>query len=182
MTSQYAAQVAGDLESNLKEQERVGADIAALQEQLATLQQDHAVLSNVQKALGVTSTAKASASSPRKTAKASAPSPRKRAGTTARKTAAKKGSGSSATAQPTLVSVIRDYLTAEGEPRSAAEITTALSERHPDRTIKTTVVRTTLEGLVARSHVQRTKQGSSVFYTAPEVSGTVTASPSAQEE
>jgi hypothetical protein len=171
LTSQYAAQVAGDLESNLKEQERIGADIAALQEQLATLQQDHAVLSNVQKALGVTSAAKASA-----------PAPRKRAGTTARKTAAKKGSGSSATAQPTLVSVIRDYLTAEGEPRSAAEITTALSERHPDRAIKTTVVRTTLEGLVARSQVQRTKQGSSVFYTAPEVSGTVTASPSAQEE
>ncbi|MGW3290443.1 hypothetical protein ACWDR3_37990 [Streptomyces sp. NPDC001002] len=171
MTSQYAAQVAGDLESNLKEQERVGADIAALQEQLATLQQDHAVLTNVQTALGVTSTAKAAA-----------PSPRKKAGATARKAAAKKGSGGSASAQPTLVSVIREFLKAEGEPRSAAEITTALSERHPDRTIKTTVVRTTLEGLVARSHVQRTKQGSSVFYTTPEVSGPVTVSPSAQEE
>jgi hypothetical protein len=167
LTSQYAAQVAGDLESNLKEQERVGADIAALQEQLATLQQDHAVLSNVQKALGVTSAGS--------TAKAAAPGPRRKGGTTARKAAAKKGTAAPATAQPTLVNLIREFLTAEGEPRSAAEITTALSERHPDRTIKTTVVRTTVEGLVARSHVQRTKQGSSVFYTAPEASAPATA-------
>ncbi|WP_348538935.1 hypothetical protein [Streptomyces pseudovenezuelae] len=166
MTSQYATQVAGDLESNLKEQERVDADIAALQEQLATLQQDHAVLTNVQQALGVTSATKA---------EAAAPAPRKKSGAAARKTAAKKGSATSATAQPTLVNIIREFLMAEGEPRSAAEIATALSERHPDRTIKTTVVRTTLEGLVARSHVQRTKQGSSVFYTAPEVSATSTA-------
>jgi len=42
----------------------------------------------------------------------------------------------------------------------------ALTQAHPDRTIKTTVVRTTVEGLVARSHAHRTKQGSSVFYTA----------------
>ncbi|MFI1487980.1 hypothetical protein [Streptomyces sp. NPDC020747] len=42
----------------------------------------------------------------------------------------------------------------------------ALPQAHPDRTIKTTVVRTTVEGLVARSHAHRTKQGSSVFYTA----------------
>ncbi|MGW1209907.1 hypothetical protein ACWD5F_09695 [Streptomyces sp. NPDC002499] len=174
MTSQYAAQVAADLEHNLKEQERIGADIAALQEQLATLQQDHAVLTNVQAALGVTSAPA--------TTKATAPAPRKKGGTTARKAAAKKVPETSAAAQPTLVSIIREYLTAEGEPRSAAEVTTALSERHPDRTIKTTVVRTTLEGLVARSQVQRTKQGSSVFYTAPEASGTVTVSSSAQEE
>jgi len=167
LTSQYATQVAGDLERNLKEQERVGADIAALQEQLATLQQDHAVLTNVQQALGVTSTPAEPA--------ATVPGSRKKAGASARKSAAKKSSGTPATAQPTLVNIIREFLTAEGEPRSAAEITTALSERHPDRTIKTTVVRTTLEGLVARSHVQRTKQGSSVFYTAPEGSAATTA-------
>ncbi|MDH6703032.1 hypothetical protein P3T26_007549 [Streptomyces sp. MAA16] len=54
LTSQYIAQVAGDLESNLKEQERISAEIAALQEQLTALQQDHSVLVNVQQALGVT--------------------------------------------------------------------------------------------------------------------------------
>ncbi|MGI5041680.1 hypothetical protein ACM9HB_35195, partial [Streptomyces sp. JAC128] len=42
---------------------------------------------------------------------------------------------------------------------------TALGQAHPDRNIKTTVVRTTVEGLVAKSHAQRTKQGSSVYYT-----------------
>ncbi len=40
-------------------------------------------------------------------------------------------------------------------PRSAAEVTTALAEP-PDRSVKTTVVRTTLEGLVAKSHARRT--------------------------
>lgn len=33
-----------------------------------------------------------------------------------------------------------------------------------------TVVRSTLEGLVARNQAQRSKQGTSVFYTAPEAS------------
>ncbi len=54
LTSQYITQVVGDLESNLKEQERIGADIAALQQQLTALQQDHSVLVNIQQALGVT--------------------------------------------------------------------------------------------------------------------------------
>jgi hypothetical protein len=45
-------QVAGDLESNLKEQERIGAEIAALQQHLAALQRDHSVLVTIQRALG----------------------------------------------------------------------------------------------------------------------------------
>ncbi|MFE7029613.1 hypothetical protein ACFU9Y_04830 [Streptomyces sp. NPDC057621] len=73
---------------------------------------------------------------------------------------------SKATAQPSLVDLIRGHLEAQNEPRSAAEITTALTAAHPERTIKTTVVRTTLENLVARSSAHRNKQGSSVFYTA----------------
>jgi len=59
-------------------------------------------------------------------------------------------------------------LAGQSEPRSAAEITTALGQQYPERTVKTTVVRTTLEGLVARNQAQRTKQGASVFYTAPD--------------
>lgn len=46
LTSQYAAQVTGDLERNVKEQERITADIASLQQQLAALQHDHTVLVN----------------------------------------------------------------------------------------------------------------------------------------
>jgi hypothetical protein len=71
-----------------------------------------------------------------------------------------------AAGKPSLVDLIRNHLKQQNEPRSAAAISSALTQAHPDRTIKTTVVRTTVEGLVARSHAHRTKQGSSVFYTA----------------
>ncbi|MPY56220.1 hypothetical protein [Streptomyces spongiae] len=71
-------------------------------------------------------------------------------------------------AKPTLVELIRRHLNEQSEPRSAAEVATALGQAHPDRRIQTTVVRTTLEGLVAKSRAQRTKQGSSVFYTAAD--------------
>ncbi|MFD3735905.1 hypothetical protein [Streptomyces sp. NPDC058632] len=54
LTSQYLAQVTGDLERNVKEQERIEAEVTALQEQLAALRQDHTVLMNVQQALGIT--------------------------------------------------------------------------------------------------------------------------------
>ncbi|MER7491051.1 hypothetical protein ABTY20_35290, partial [Streptomyces sp. NPDC126497] len=53
LTSQYSAQVAGDLERNVKEQERVTAEIAALRERLTVLQHDHTLLVNMQQALGL---------------------------------------------------------------------------------------------------------------------------------
>ncbi|MEV0124317.1 hypothetical protein AB0I16_22780 [Streptomyces sp. NPDC050703] len=70
------------------------------------------------------------------------------------------------TPEPTLGELIRDHLAGQSEPRSSAEIASALADAHPERTIKTTVVRTTVEKLVAKSQVQRTRQGSSVFYSA----------------
>jgi hypothetical protein len=187
LTSQYTAQVANDLERNAKEQEHIGAEIDALQEQLRALQHDHTVLTNMQKALGTADTAAqptteetATPSVPRqKTDTGPGAGKRARAkktpaaqdGKAARKPASKKPAAvPKATAakatQPTLVELIRRHLTDQSEPRSAAEIATALGQAHPDRTIKTTVVRTTVEGLVAKSHAQRTKQGSSVYYTA----------------
>ncbi|MGW1047366.1 BlaI/MecI/CopY family transcriptional regulator, partial [Streptomyces sp. NPDC002547] len=68
--------------------------------------------------------------------------------------------------QPTLVELVRYHLAEQGDPRSAAEVATALDTAHPERGIKTTVVRTTLENLVAKNQAQRTKQGRSVYYTA----------------
>ena len=186
LTSQYAAQVTSDLERNAKEQERISAEIVALQEQLATLQHDHAVLVNMQHALGIASapvepapaTDSAAVPAPRKKSSAE-PGAGKRARakrpaaaqgrTTVRKAAAKKQAGKAATAktdQPTLVELVRGHLIEQSEPRSAAEVSAALDGAHPERGIKTTVVRSTLEGLVARKLAQRTKQGSSVFYTA----------------
>ncbi|MER5699830.1 hypothetical protein ABT255_50575 [Streptomyces mirabilis] len=190
LTSQYVAQVTGDLERNTKEQERIGVEIEALQEQLRALQHDHTVLVNMQQALG-------SASPATKADPATAPSvphqasaepkqskPKKASATSVKKTASKKAvtkapsvKASTAAAKPTLVELIRGHLEQESEPRSAAEITAALTQAHPDRSVKTTVVRTTLEGLVAKSHAHRAKQGSSVFYTAAAASEPAAAEP-----
>jgi hypothetical protein len=171
LTSQYAAQVIGDLERNVKEQDRVGAEIADLQGQLAALQHDHSVLLNMQQALGITpasaESAAAAASPGTKTRAKKAATSARRA--TARKSAAKKTRPAAETsARPTLVDLVRGHLAEEREPRSTAEIAAALDKAHPDRTIKNTVVRTTVEGLVAKGLVQRTKQGSSVYYTVPD--------------
>ncbi|OAH11720.1 hypothetical protein STSP_48890 [Streptomyces jeddahensis] len=90
--------------------------------------------------------------------------------TATKKSAAKKPANKAADAkasQPTLVELIRRHLTEQSEPRSAAEVATTLATAHPQRGIKPTVVRTTLEGLVAKNQAQRTKQGASVYYTAP---------------
>ncbi|MGW7571730.1 hypothetical protein ACWGJV_36360 [Streptomyces tendae] len=251
LASQYSVQVTDDLERNVKEQERVSAEITALQQQLAALQHDHALLVNMQQALGITSppspsvpepaaapepaavpaprggaaprssagkstrskkatTAPKRAAAPKpsakavskpaakkatkpattttetaaKTAEKTAPkttgkaadkapakSAEKTAGKSAAKTAGKPAAKKAAAREagrPTLVELVREHLAGQREPRSAAEVTTALGEAHSGRTVKTTVVRTTLEGLVAKNQAQRTKQGTSVYYTATE--------------
>ncbi|MGV9248962.1 hypothetical protein [Streptomyces sp. NPDC003710] len=187
LTSQYAVQVTSDLERNAKEQERISAEITALQEQLAALQHDHSVLTQVQQVLGFSlapvqpTAGSGGAAVPAARKKAAAePGAGKRTrvtkaagtqgSTTSRKPAAKKPSDKAAAAkaaQPTLVELVRSHLAEQSEPRSAAEVATALGQTHPERGIKATVVRTTLEGLVAKNQAKRTKQGSSVFYTAP---------------
>ncbi|MFF4758306.1 hypothetical protein [Streptomyces sp. NPDC001292] len=181
LTSQYINQVTTDLERNVKEQERITEEITALQSQLAALQHDHTVLVNMQQALGIAG----AAPDPATTDNASVPSPRKKAAaeprgkaktaaakqpTTKRqstKSPAAKNDAAAKKTQPTLAELVRRHLTQQNEPRSAAEVATALGQAHPDRGIKTNVVRTTLENLVARSQAQRSKQGTSVFYTAP---------------
>ncbi|MFI9725887.1 hypothetical protein [Streptomyces sp. NPDC052092] len=264
LTSQYVAQVTSDLERNVKEQERVGSEIADLQQQLAVLQRDHALLVKMQQALEVaTAPAEAAAAveaepvtpaepaasaaavtepaaltespeaaepaqpaeEPAVSGGATVPAPRSRNSVTSgaekpkrtrKKAAASAGAatstaaGSAKTARkpstakpagkpsaakatrtapakaakakpaearpakgdaPKLVDLVRRHLGEQKEPRSAAEIAAALGEAHPGRGIKTTVVRSTLEGLVARNQAQRSKQGSSVFYTTPDGTG-----------
>jgi hypothetical protein len=174
LKTQYATQVAADLERNTKEQERIGAEVAALQEQLHALQHDQALLVNLQRTLGAENSAQArpgteesvtAASSVPRQASAE-PKPRRQKKTAAKSPGTK--ASTPAAKQPTLVGLIHTHLSQQTEPRSAAEITTALIQAHPGRGIKATVVRTTVEGLVAKGHVHRTKQGSSVFYTAVE--------------
>ncbi|WP_405933651.1 hypothetical protein [Streptomyces sp. NBC_00827] len=181
LKAQYAAQVAADLERNAKEQERIGTEVATLQEQLAALQNDQALLANLQRTLGGESptaagaapeeSATAAPSVPQQaSAKTKAAKPRKATAVKPTKTPAKNSTKASAAAakQPTLVELIRSHLGQQTEPRSAAEITAALAQAHPDRDIKPKVVRVTAEGLVAKGQVHRAKQGSSVFYTASE--------------
>ncbi|MCQ9178771.1 hypothetical protein KMT30_06940 [Streptomyces sp. IBSBF 2953] len=228
LTSQYTAQVTADLERNTKEQERLSAEITALQGQLAALERDHGVLVSIQQAIDSAPTPlrtaepveavepagsvtvpaprkkSAVASGARKRAqpkKAAAqptrstekPAARKRAvakkdstkkDTPKKSTATKDTSLKEATktAQPTLVDLVRGHLAQQSEPRSAAEIAAALGETHPERTVKITVIRTTLEGLVAKAQAQRTKQGSSVFYTAAEASEAPSAPAQAEKE
>ncbi|MGW6403644.1 hypothetical protein [Streptomyces sp. NPDC055134] len=188
VTSQYATQVAQDLDLNTKEQERIGAELSALQAQLRILQDDQSVLHSIQKTLGsrpaaAPTTPEPSTSlpqqasgkhtttrrAPSKTA-AKAPSAKK---TTAQakkdKTQAAEPKTATASAQPTLIALIRTHLDQQKEPRSAAEVTSALAEAHPHRNIKPTVVRTTLENLVAKSQAHRSKQGPSVYYTSAAV-------------
>ncbi|TDT42337.1 hypothetical protein EV562_101306 [Streptomyces sp. BK208] len=246
LASQYSVRVTDDLERNVKEQERVSTEITALQQQLAALQHDHALLVNMQQALGITSPprpAPASETAP-ETEAATVPAPRggaatkpgagsrtrsKKAGSApkrgaaakpgakrASKPAAKKATKSTAAgatagttveasteapakktaeaagrktgrssaepaaksaakkapareaARPTLVELVREHLAGQREPRSAAEVATALGQAHSGRTVKNTVVRTTLEGLVAKNQAQRSKQGTSVYYTATD--------------
>lgn len=210
LASQYAAQVTGDLERNVKEQERISAEIADLQEQLANLQHDHSVLVNMQQALGVTPAqvlpTAASATVPAPRAKATDDRPKKAtrakkstvaavpattkskpksqpkakkaaAGKTPTKTAATVKATASKSTSPTLVELVRGHLAEQGEPRSAAEVAGSLGQAHPDRSFKTTVVRNTLENLVAKGQAQRSKQGSSVFYTAPDAAERTAQSP-----
>ncbi|MEV7209140.1 MULTISPECIES: hypothetical protein [unclassified Streptomyces] len=235
LASQYSTQVNDDLERNVKEQERVSTEITALQQQLAALQHDHALLVNMQQALGITSPPQSPAAPEPAAGTATVPAPRggtaaqsakggrtrsKRATTApkraaapkpgakkASKPAAKKATRSTTTTtakpaaeapaktttkpvtkstakqppkaagksaaqkapgRPTLVELVREHLAGQREPRSAAEVTAALGEAHSGRAVKTTVVRTTLEGLVAKNQAQRTKQGTSVYYSATE--------------
>jgi hypothetical protein len=195
LASQYVSQVTKDLEENVREQERVTAEIAALQERLAALQHDHAILLNMQQALGIAAPAPAPTPvvpAPRgksggaRRADTKKPGPKKPAAKkpAARKPAARKPAAKKAPAkpaqpepaqpaqqqpaqptQPTLVELVRRYLTEQNEPRSAAEVAEALGRTYPERAVQTKVVRTTLENLVARNGAHRSKQGSSVFYT-----------------
>jgi len=92
----------------------------------------------------------------------------------------RKTAPSSSAPSPSLVELVRGHLTESNEPRSAAEVASALAERYPERGVKATVVRSTLEGLVARNQAHRSKQGRSVFYTVPDAAAP--SAPSAERD
>lgn len=188
LKTQYAARVTADLEQNTAEQQRIRADIEALQAQLTTLEQDHELLQSMSEALGETAPPKKSAMpAPRRANKTSAAAPKKadrksttartpKAGTPAKETkgakdtkaakAANAGSGAKSDTGPAMTTLVFEYLTQQSEPRTNAEITKALTDTQRNRKVNGNAVRTASETLVARSKAERTKQGSTVFYSA----------------
>nr|WP_310591961.1 BlaI/MecI/CopY family transcriptional regulator [Streptomyces canus] len=180
LASQYSARVASDLEHNVKEQERLSNEIEALQAQLTALRHDQTVLVNIQQAIGATTVPASEivATVPASRKKPSTPSGKgRKPAAESRKQATKKSTAKSSSSRagvPKLVDLVREHLVGLSEPRSAAEVTTSLVKQHPERNIKATVVRTTLEGLVAKNQAERTKQGRAVFYTATEAANRIT--------
>ncbi|BBJ37385.1 hypothetical protein SSPO_001030 [Streptomyces antimycoticus] len=183
LKSQYASQITADLERNSADHERLSSEITALQQQLLVLENNRALLLGMRQSLGDeaagdvpgnagVSGSENGASATRKSAERSAArKPRKKTDAARGK---RKGteSGGSPTKRvreagaPTLRALIHGDLTQHREPRSAAEVTAAITQALPDREIKATVVRSTLESLVAKGEAHRTKQQRSVLYSA----------------
>ncbi|MER6319763.1 hypothetical protein ABT237_39355 [Streptomyces sp. NPDC001581] len=96
------------------------------------------------------------AAEPKEAAAAKAPRARK----TTEGAEAKKETGG-----PSWLDLVTATIAGQAEPRSAAEVTDALSTAHPERKVQATVIRNTLEQGVARGILERSKQGRSVYYT-----------------
>ncbi|GAA1252097.1 hypothetical protein GCM10009579_07470 [Streptomyces javensis] len=184
LKSQYAAQVAADLERNSAEHERLSSEIAALQEQLTVLEENRALLLSMRQTLGddtdgatenggVSGSGDGSSARREVAALSATRKARKKANAAGGKRKGAESGGSRPRRQrvretgvPTLRELVSNDLAQHGEPRSAAEVTAALSKALPEREIKPTVVRGTLESLVAKGQAHRTKQKKSVFYSA----------------
>ncbi|MFI5641112.1 hypothetical protein ACIA8H_27385 [Streptomyces goshikiensis] len=96
------------------------------------------------------------------------------------KATAEKADSSGETRAP-LTGLIHQHLSAQKEPKTAGEITQALAAAHPERLLNGNLVRTTTERLVARALVERSKQGSTVYYTAVPAKGTAGETPAGTE-
>lgn len=162
LVSQYIARVEQDLAHNAEEQERIGREMEGLQQRLDALQQDRGVLLGVRQALGGRGTDQALPSMPtaasEETAQGEQADVPGKPGTPQTHQACK-------ISKLTLVDLVYSHLAGQSEPRSAAEVSTDIAGAHPDRRVKATVVRSTLEALVAQGRARRTKQGRSVFYS-----------------
>ncbi|WP_424886956.1 hypothetical protein [Streptomyces sp. XH2] len=179
LTDQYAARVTADIERVSKEREQVRAEISALQQRLETLESDHQQLLKLQATLtgepvaAVEPSPSAAAAEPEAGGKAGAKVPRPRSSQPPARARADRRGKKAAQREATWGEVLLSYLAAQQGPQSVAEITNGVSAAHPARTVQATVVRNTLEALVARGKVQRSKQARSVAYSmAPQQDGT----------
>ncbi|MFJ7969010.1 hypothetical protein [Streptomyces sp. NPDC096324] len=189
----YAQQLATDLEANRAQQ-------ALLAERLQHLRADEAFLVGLQSSVparqdtpDVTDTAApvppaaqdatavpspriAAASASDQSAKKAVP--RRAAKKTAVKKTAEKVPKKTAekapqptSGQPPLGALLQQILADQSEPRTAAELVIALEQEHPERVRDVNTVRNTVERLVAKSFAERSKQGSTVYYTSTQNAG-----------
>ncbi|MFE4758575.1 hypothetical protein ACFRIB_52000 [Streptomyces mirabilis] len=161
LASQYIARVEQDLTDNAEELERIGRDIESLRQRMDALQRDRTVLMGVRMAL---SGQGGQVPVPSTSAARSEEAPSGEQAVPGQPVTPKTQEMASAS-KPTLVDLVCSHLSGQSEPRSAAEVTTNIAQAQPDRQVKITVVRATLEALVAQGRVRRTKQGRSVFYS-----------------
>ncbi|MEE1735041.1 hypothetical protein PUR49_00445 [Streptomyces sp. BE147] len=170
VTDDYAQRVTKDLAENKGEQERVRAELARLQSELVELEKSEVLLTKMQEVLG--GAPKPPTKKKGKSKAAAVPAARsnsemstKKAQTSGRMAGAQKGAPPRKSGEPTWLDRTTAYLAGQSEPKSAAEVTSALAEAHPERAVLAPVVRNALEQGVAQGRVERSKQGRSVFYT-----------------
>ncbi|MGP3941923.1 hypothetical protein [Streptomyces sp. 6N106] len=183
LKTQYAAQINTDLERNTADHERLTSEITALQQQLLVLEDNRSLLLGMRQSLGdeaaaavpentdVSGTENGSSAARKSADRSPTRKPNKKTDTTSGKLKRAESGGNRTkrmrtAGAPTLRDLIHGDLTQHGEPRSAAEVTATLTQALPDREIKATVVRSTLESLVAKGEAHRTKQHRSVLYSA----------------
>ncbi|XQE77637.1 hypothetical protein ACN24L_00845 [Streptomyces microflavus] len=169
ITADYAQRVTDDLSANRSEQERVRTELARLQEELVRLEESEQVLTKMQEVLGTTpkQTAKKGKGSKTAAVPAARSNGRAAAGKAGAATgpkASKKAASPKKPGEPTWLELATAHLTGQSEPTSAAEVSAALTEAHPERPVQVTVVRNALEQGVAQGLLVRSKQGRSVFY------------------
>ncbi|MFD6275994.1 hypothetical protein ACFWFI_10540 [Streptomyces sp. NPDC060209] len=178
VTAGYAQRVTEDLAATRTEQERVRAELARLEGELRQLQEGEQVLVKMQVVLGGPD--KPAAESGKGKKKASVPAARRGKSATAQQKApgkaksskkadakapAVKATTAKSAVEETWAALAGSYLAGQSEPKSAAEVSAALTEAHPQRKVQATVVRNALEQGVARGLLERSKQGRSVYYT-----------------
>lgn len=99
-------------------------------------------------------------------AKAAKRTPAKPAAKKAAATTTAKSAAANKAAEPTLGDLLVRVLDKRPqEPHTAIEVTTALEHHFPQRARNVKIVRNTLENLLAKSRIERTKQGSTVYYS-----------------
>ncbi|MFC9948890.1 hypothetical protein [Streptomyces pratensis] len=177
VTAGYAQKVTEDLATTRSEQERVRAELARLEGELRQLEESEQVLVKMQVVLGGPGKPAAGSSKGRK--KVSVPAAHRKSTTgqqkvpgkakSSKKADSKASAGQAPAAknagEETWAALAGSYLTGQSEPKSAAEVSAALTEAYPQRKVQATVVRNALEQGVARGLLKRSKQGRSVYYT-----------------